>query len=150
MFYGNKELTMVDIAKLQQTPLLIVNAVILNDHQVLLVKDTTEFFGGSWRIPGDVVRYNESPEQSVRRAVKDETGLDLESLSLIGVFDLKGKDPRGHMISLCYVATTSIFQDANEKDVLWVDVGNLSDKDIVWFQKDMIANGETQRFGGSF
>lgn len=46
--------------------------------------------GSGWGIPGGFLRAGEQPEEAVRREVREETGLELDSVELAFVRTLKG------------------------------------------------------------
>jgi 8-oxo-dGTP diphosphatase len=53
------------------------------------------------------VELGERVEDTVKREAKEETGLSVNDLSLLGVFDIMSRDPVGvvrHYISVCYRA----------------------------------------------
>lgn len=54
-----------------------VSGLILRDGRVLLVRRGKEPFLGFWSLPGGHVEPGETPEESVRREVREETGLDV-------------------------------------------------------------------------
>ncbi|MHA1238027.1 MAG: NUDIX domain-containing protein [Candidatus Odinarchaeia archaeon] len=86
-----------------KTPLLAVDAVIpLNDGSIILVKRKNPPFKGLWALPGGIVEYGETVEQAVIREVKEETGLKVKPVTLIGVYSDPDRDPRGHVVSICY------------------------------------------------
>lgn len=138
---------------LSKVPVLLVDIVIINRHQVLLVKRGYDPFKGYWHLPGGFVWYNETIEQAMSRVVKDETGLDLVGCHFIGVYDLKDRDPRGHLVSLSYVgqvgAGTAVARDGEE--VRWVDIEDVDTyQPFLWFHKDPIIEGHKLVNGGSF
>jgi len=88
-------------------PRLTVDAIILNDKRVLLVKRDVEPEINKWHFPGGFVHLNEKLESAVRRKALEETGLYVEVLDLFKVYEyLRGEelyDPRGHVVSLTYL-----------------------------------------------
>ena len=90
--------------KLNQ-PLLTVDAVVLlNKHSIVLVKRRKPPFEGFWALPGGFVEYGETVEAAVEREVFEETGLKVRILKLIGVFSKPDRDPRGHVVSIAFLA----------------------------------------------
>ncbi len=79
-----------------------VDGVVVNGGKVLLLLRDHEPFAGHWVLPGGHVERSETVEQALFREVKEETGLDVEILGLIGVFSDPDRDPRG-LISVAYL-----------------------------------------------
>jgi 8-oxo-dGTP diphosphatase len=89
---------------LPKTPALTADAVIVDaDRGVVLVRRRHAPFAGCWALPGGFVEISESCAAACRREAKEETGLDVECVELIGVFSDPGRDPRGHTISAIYL-----------------------------------------------
>jgi 8-oxo-dGTP diphosphatase len=89
----------------KKTPTVTVDAVIERDEKILLIKRKNEPFKGDWALPGGFVEYGESTEDAIIREAKEETGLDITLKALLGVYSKQGRDPRGHVVSICYIAT---------------------------------------------
>ena len=89
------------------TPLLSVDVVIeLIDRDarpIVLIERRYEPFG--WALPGGFVDVGETVEQAAVREAREETGLQVELQSLLGCYSDPRRDPRGHTVSIVYVAT---------------------------------------------
>ena len=87
-----------------RTPLLAADAVIFMGKGIVLIKRKNPPFQGCYALPGGFAKVGEFIEEAVRREAKEETGLDIEILSLIGVYSNPKRDPRGHVVSVSYLA----------------------------------------------
>lgn len=85
-------------------PLLAVDTIIRASGGVVLVKRKNEPYRGKWALPGGFVRYNERVELAALREVGEETGLVVKLQRLFGVYSAPGRDPRGHVVSICFLA----------------------------------------------
>ena len=96
-----------------RNPALTVDGVVLVrrphsrgacSHHVLLVERGREPFAGCWALPGGFVEYGEDPDHAVAREIREETGLDGLPLRQFRVFGRPDRDPRGHTVTVVYVA----------------------------------------------
>ncbi len=93
---------MIEIYK---NPLLTVDIVIIcPDDNIILIKRKKNPYKGFWAIPGGFVEYGEKVEEAALREAYEETGLKVELDHLLGVYSDPDRDPRGHVISICFIA----------------------------------------------
>ena len=76
------------------------------DHtlQVLLVKRREEKFAGLWSLPGGFVAEEESLETAALRELHEATGVRDVYLEQLYTFGDPGRDTRGRVVSVAYVA----------------------------------------------
>ena len=86
------------------TPLLAVDAVILFGQGIVLIKRKNPPYQGCFALPGGFVEVGETVENAVKREAREETGLKIELLGLVGVYSDPGRDSRGHVVSIAYLA----------------------------------------------
>ncbi len=86
------------------TPLLTVDALIIYERKIVLIRRKNPPYQNHFALPGGFVEVGETVETAVVREAKEETGLDIELLKLAGVYSDPSRDPRGHTVSVCYLA----------------------------------------------
>jgi 8-oxo-dGTP diphosphatase len=89
------------------TPLLAVDAVIFFQEGIVLIKRDRPPFEGSYALPGGFVEIGETVEAAVVREAREETGLAIELLGLVGIYSNPARDPRGHVVSAAFLARGS-------------------------------------------
>ena len=85
-----------------RSPKLTVDGVLFNKTKLLLIKRKHEPFKDCWALPGGFVDYGETTEHAIIREMKEETGLDVKVIGLVGVYSDPDRDPRGHTITIVY------------------------------------------------
>ncbi|MGH6792743.1 MAG: NUDIX domain-containing protein [Methyloceanibacter sp.] len=70
---------------------------------MLLVRRKYEPFKDAYALPGGFVEIGETVETACRREVREEAGIDIGELRLVGVYSDPKRDPRGHTISVIYL-----------------------------------------------
>lgn len=86
------------------TPRLTADAVIVDPERgVVLIRRGNPPFEGRWALPGGFVEVGETCEAACAREAREETGLEVEPVELLGVYSAPGRDPRGHTVSAVYL-----------------------------------------------
>ncbi len=108
-----------------KTPLLAVDCVILFEGGIVLIRRKNPPFQGCYALPGGFVEVGESTQDAAIREAREETGLNIELLRLVGVYSDPHRDPRGHVVSICYLSrgmgTLSHGSDAKSAEVFRPD-----------------------------
>jgi len=88
-----------------KTPALTTDCVIFDkDGRALLIRRKNEPFKGAYALPGGFVDIGETVEAGCRREVLEEAGIEVGDLRLVGVYSDPGRDPRGHTVSVAFLA----------------------------------------------
>lgn len=87
-----------------KTPLLTVDIIIKRQTGIVLIKRKNDPYKGHYALPGGFVDVGETVEHAAIREAKEETGLDIEIVKLVGIYSDRARDPRGHAVSICYLA----------------------------------------------
>jgi 8-oxo-dGTP diphosphatase len=109
-------------------PSVAVDLVIFGGlDKVILIKRKNPPFQDHWALPGGFLELDETSQQTARREVREETGLNLYSVHFVGVYDEPERDPRGRVISIAYTAFTDPEQvqpkaGSDAKDVRWLSL----------------------------
>ena len=85
-------------------PLLAVDVIVSTSGGVVLVRRAKEPYKGMWALPGGFVHYGERVEDAAIREVKEETGLKVKLGKFVVVYSEPRRDPRGHVISIRFIA----------------------------------------------
>jgi 8-oxo-dGTP diphosphatase len=107
------------------TPLLAVDAIISFQGGIVLIRRENPPYQGNYAIPGGFVEVGERTEAAVCREAKEETGLEIDLLGLVGVYSDPVRDPRGHVVSIGYLAkgrgTLQFGSDARSAEIFPAD-----------------------------
>ena len=71
-----------------------VDAVIVRDGKILLIKRRKEPYFGKWAVPGGFIEWNETAEEAVVRETREETGVLVRPTRITGVYSSPKRDPR--------------------------------------------------------
>ncbi|MFP5226985.1 MAG: NUDIX hydrolase [Acidobacteriota bacterium] len=78
-------------------PIAGVGAVIVRDRHVLLIRRGQEPLKGEWSLPGGAVELGETLGAAICREVLEETGLVVEVVDTVKVFDRISRDDEGRV-----------------------------------------------------
>jgi 8-oxo-dGTP diphosphatase len=82
-------------------------AIVGGELAVLLIRRGHGPFEGHWALPGGFVDEHEPLVRAALRELEEETGVKGVTLEQLGAFGDPGRDPRGHTVSVVYVAFVS-------------------------------------------
>ncbi|MDJ0333584.1 NUDIX hydrolase [Planococcus sp. S3-L1] len=123
-------------------PLILSGSVVLvvNQKNELLLQHRND---GGWGLPGGLMELDESLEDTARREVKEETGLDIGDLRLLGVFsgpDYFFKVANGDE----FYSVTAVFLSNDVKGKIQVDESE--SVEIQFFKLDSLPVGLTEEY----
>lgn len=88
-----------------RNPIPTVDIIIETPDGIILIKRLNPPYG--WALPGGFVDYGESLEKAAVREAREETGLAITNLKLLGCYSDPTRDDRMHTISTVYIAQAS-------------------------------------------
>jgi 8-oxo-dGTP diphosphatase len=125
-------------------------AVVLEGETVLLVRRGGEPLVGQWSLPGGRVELGESIPEAIVREAREETGLDVEPLMFLGVYDLIDRDDTGairyHYVLVDWICTVSggeLRAGDDATDVCWARRGDFAKYALAEFTVDAIEKAFT-------
>jgi 8-oxo-dGTP diphosphatase len=131
---------------------LVILTVREGSLQVLLVRRGIAPYRGRWALPGGFVRPKEDLEEAARRELQEETGLlsDRIHLEQVATYGEPGRDPRGRVISVTYLALVpdlpSPVAGTDAASAEWVAVNEvLTDKARLAFDHHRILTDAVER-----
>jgi 8-oxo-dGTP diphosphatase len=126
-----------------KNPLLTVDTVIIQNGSVVLIKRKNPPYSGSWALPGGFVEYGETVESAAVRETKEETGLDVGLDGLVGVYSDPERDPRGHVVSICFLGQITggeLVADTDAEDVKYFNLNEISEIDLAFDHRNILAD----------
>ncbi len=93
-----------------------------DDFNFILIKRKNDPYKDYWALPGGFVEYGESVETAAIREAKEETNIDVELKDLVNVYSKPDRDPRGHTITIAYIAKGDITNRKADSDAKEIGV----------------------------
>jgi len=118
-------------------PLVGVGALIIDDERIVLIKRGREPAKGEWSIPGGLVKVGETLKDAVSRETLEETGLQVQSETLVELVERIFRDDQGreryHYIIAdyrCRVVGGNLTAGSDASEALWVHQAELHHYDL--------------------
>ncbi len=128
---------MGDSRRYPERPIVGVGAIIAERGRVLLVERGQEPLKGIWSLPGGAVEVGEHLRDAVRREAREETGLEIEPLSVVEIFERIMPDAAGrteyHYVLidyLCRVLGGELHPASDVSRAAWVKRADLANYTI--------------------
>jgi 8-oxo-dGTP diphosphatase len=117
-------------------PVVGVGGVVVRDGRALLVRRGKPPLYGRWTVPGGTVELGETLEEAVVREIHEETGLRVEPVEVLTVFDRIDREGERvlyhHVIVdyLCRWLSGEARAASDALDVAWASPGDLARYDL--------------------
>ena len=114
-----------------------VTGIVIRDYKVLLARHTYGPGKGKLIVPGGYVKWQESPQEALKREYMEETGVEVEPLDVIGIrFNQKDWYVA---FSADYVSGHAVSDHNENSEVLWLDIDEaLTREDVPDLTKKLI------------
>lgn len=108
----------------------VVFTVLQDELKILLIRRKEPPFEGMWALPGGFVNEQEELEHAAQRELEEETNVRQIFLKQLGVYGGVGRDPRGRIITVAYLA----FISADQQHLL----PSTDASEAAWFSADSL------------
>jgi 8-oxo-dGTP diphosphatase len=120
-------------------PALATDCVIFHNDAVVLIKRKYDPYKGHYALPGGAVEIGETVEDACRREMREEIGLEIQNLRLIGIYSKPDRDPRGHTVSIVYLADADVSKLKAGSDAADAElVENWGDIDLAFDHREIL------------
>jgi 8-oxo-dGTP diphosphatase len=128
-----------------ETPKLMVDVVVPSEEgHILLIRRGSDPYEGYWALPGGFVEVRETLEAAAVRETEEETGLEVEIVHLIGVYSDPNRDPRGHNVSVAYLARAQNGEPLGASDAAEASFMDPSTVELAFDHEKIIADALTR------
>lgn len=99
-----------------------VFGIIFNDQKEVLLCHRQDY--DLWNLPGGAMELGETPEETIKRELKEEIGVDVEVIRLVGVYT---KPEQADMVFCfeCKLLDTNIVLNEEADQFAWFSIDNL-------------------------
>ena len=99
-----------------------VGAVIRRGDMVLLVRRNREPFSGKWSFPAGFMEFGESPEETLARELKEETGLGVKK-AVLWYVTTSYDDPREKVVINMFFKVETTGKESNDDEGENLEIG---------------------------
>lgn len=103
-------------------------AVVVRDEELMLTRRGIEPHKGDWDLPGGYIEVGEHPEEALVREMREETGLEIEIMDMLGIFLDTYGDGGTDTLNICYIARVTSGEETPASDIT----------EIAWFSPDEV------------
>ncbi len=129
---------------------VVVMGIVRKGDKILLTQRYEKEVEGAhmkWELPGGKLEFGETPEETVIREIKEETGynirvIDMIPLTKMSVWDYP--DHKKHVLLLCFNCEI-ISGDINKKDkkindIKWFNINDIDSMDTLQWTREFVEN----------
>lgn len=117
-----------------------------NSNKVLLIKRNKDPFKDYFSLPGGFVNEGEKVEDAVRREAEEELLVKVEPINILGVYSDPNRDPRGHIMSITFIAKIikgNLKEGDGVAELRWVEINNLENIKLGFDHSKILSDYET-------
>lgn len=106
-----------------------------NSNRILVIKRAKDPFEGHLSLPGGFVNYGETVEDAAKREAEEELSVKVELLDILGVYSNPERDPRGHIMSVTFIAKIvegEVRANDDAAEFEWIDIENMENLNLAF------------------
>lgn len=131
--------------------------IVIQNKKLLLTQKKSGPYRGLWGLPGGAIEFGETPEETLKREIKEEAALKASQLELLTVLTnhskyLKdGREYQIHHIGIIYrVNSISLIPELiAEEEKVWLSISEIVPQDLTPFAKQSLLSGHFQEDHGN-
>jgi|SRR3989344_672019 len=114
--------------------------ILIKDNKVLLTKRKVRIENDKWCIPGGHMDIGETPEETVRRETKEETGLNIKNLKFLSYENEFMPELKNHSLVLMFQGTPEGKESNNDEvsEQKWFTKEEALKLDLAFNHKDIL------------
>jgi 8-oxo-dGTP diphosphatase len=127
--------------------------IILSDHsnKILIIKRKKDPFKDYFSLPGGFVNEGEKVEDAVKREAEEELLVKVEPIDILGVYSDPKRDPRGHIISITFIAKIISGEPKagdGVAELRWLEINDLKNIEFGFDHSKILTHYQTWRKNG--
>ncbi len=121
---------------------LTVDVIIEENESILMIRRESDTFNDYLALPGGFVDFGEMVEQAAIREAKEELGIDVIPLSILGVYSGDKRDPRGPTVSVVFICSYKgkIIAGDDASSFEWLELKNIEKSELAFDHKKIIQD----------
>ena len=126
-----------------RNPVPTVDVILQQESNILLIKRKNDPFKDHLSLPGGFVNEGELVEEAAKRETWEETSLTIEPIEILGVYSDPNRDPRGHVLTVVWVAiVVNGVARANDDsiEVQWVPLNDIDSTRLAFDHKQILLD----------
>ena len=126
-----------------RNPVPTVDVILQQESNILLIKRKNDPFKDHLSLPGGFVNEGELVEDAAKRETWEETSLTIEPIEILGVYSDPNRDPRGHVLTVVWIAiVVNGVARANDDsiEVQWVSLNDIDSTRLAFDHKQILLD----------
>ena len=117
-----------------------------NSDKILIIKRKKDPFKDFFSLPGGFVNEGEKVEDAVRREAEEELLVKVEPIDILGVYSDPNRDPRGHIMSVTFIAKIingELKAGDGVAELRWIGINNLENIKLGFDHSKILSDYQT-------